>query len=86
MSKTLRNIDYSDKDSGILERIKQSRKALDMRRAHLSEWVKYTDKKHELAEIEYIDGMLAWLQFGGPTPFWISSEESRKPEERMLQI
>lgn len=61
---TLREIDYSDHDSGILKRIAQSREALRMRRESLSEW-SCRSRQHESAEIDYIDGWLIWLQSVG---------------------
>lgn len=84
--KTLRECDFSDDDGGILERLKQSREALGMRRETLSEWSLSHGQQQESAEIDYIAGWLEWLQFGGIVPYWIAVEESRQPGERMLQV
>ena len=85
MSKTLREIDYGH-DGMIAERLQQSREALGMRQQNLAEWSLDSGQQAEQAEINYIADWLRWLQFGGPTPYWIAIEETRQPGERMLQV
>jgi len=75
MSDTIRNADYSAGDYEISSRIERARASLENRRNSLSEWSNIRDRELEENQINYIDGLLKWLEFGGELPFWISIEE-----------
>lgn len=86
MTTRLRNADFRASESEVLSRIAEARSALALRREHLSEWQRVQNATYERNEIDYIDSMLAWFEFGGPVPFWIASERDRQPGERMLEL
>lgn len=83
---TLRELDYSAGQPEILARLKRTRAALELRQNRLSEFQSTSLRHQEEGQINYLDGLLKWLQFGGELPFWVMMEESRIESERVKEL
>lgn len=80
---TNREADYTPTADEIAARMDRVRTTIESRRHRLPQLAFGGYKTEEQCQIELIDSLLAWLEFGGTVPEFIAAEESLQPNEKI---